>query len=99
MNIQNLMAQAQKMQKEITKKKEEIDNSLFEGTSEWLKITMNGKKEIEKVNILYEESIADDDKEMLEDMIKIAVNDAVRKIDQEIESKMGAYGSSLNGLF
>ncbi len=99
MNIQNLMAQAQKMQKEITKKKEEIDNSLFEGTSEWLKVTMNGKKEIEKVNILYEESIADDDKEMLEDMIKIAVNDAVRKIDQEIESKMGAYGSSLNGLF
>ena len=32
-------------------------------------------------------------------MIKIAVNDAVRKIDKEVESKMGAYGSSFNGLF
>ena len=38
-------------------------------------------------------------KEMLEDMIKIAINNAVKKVDQEIEDKMGAYGSSLNGLF
>ena len=99
MNIQNLMAQAQKMQKEITKKKEEIDNSSFEGTSEWVKVTINGKKEVEKVNITFEGTIEDDDKEMLEDMIKIAVNDAVGKIDKEVESKMGAYGSSFNGLF
>ena len=99
MNIQNLMAQAQKMQKEITKKKEEIDNSSFEGTSEWVKVTINGKKEVEKVNITFEGTIEDDDKEMLEDMIKIAINDAVKKVDQEVESKMGAYGSSFNGLF
>ena len=99
MNIQNLMAQAQKMQKEITKKKEEIDNSIFEGTSEWVKVKMNGKKELEKVNITFEGTIEQDDKEMLEDMIKIAVNDAVKKIDKEVESTMGTYGSSLNGLF
>ena len=79
MNIQNLMAQAQKMQKEITKKKEEIDNSIFTGTSEWLTVEMNGKKEIEKVKITYEGNIEQDDK--------------------EVESKMGAYGSSFNGLF
>ena len=88
MNIQNLMAQAQKMQKEITKKKEEIDNSIFEGNSEWVKVEMNGKKEIEKVNITFEGRIEPDDKEMLEDMIKIAINDAVKKIDQEVENKM-----------
>ena len=99
MNIQNLMAQAQKMQKEITKKKEEIDNSSFEGTSEWVKVTINGKKEVEKVYITFEGTIEDDDKEMLEDMIKIAMNDAVKKVDQEVENKMGAYGSSFNGLF
>ena len=99
MNIQNLMAQAQKMQKEITKKKEEIDSSIFTGTSEWINVEMNGKKEIEKVKITFEGTIEDDDKEMLEDMIKIAVNDAVGKIDKEVESKMGAYGSSFNGLF
>ena len=99
MNIQNLMAQAQKMQKEITKKKEEIDNSIFTGTSEWVNVEMNGKKEIERVKITFEGTIEQDDKEMLEDMIKIAVNDAVEKIDKEVESKMGAYGSSFNGLF
>ena len=99
MNIQNLMAQAQKMQKEITKKKEKIDNSIFTGTSEWVNVEMNGKKEIERVKITFEGTIEQDDKEMLEDMIKIAVNDAVGKIDKEVESKMGAYGSSFNGLF
>lgn len=99
MNIQNLMAQAQKMQKEISKKKEEIDNTTFEGASEWIKVEMNGKKEIEKVKVIFDGIIEEDDKEMLEDMIKIAVNDAVKKIDKEVENKMGAYGSSLNGLF
>lgn len=99
MNIQNLMAQAQKMQREITKKKEEIDNTTFTGTSEWVTVEMNGKKEVEKVNITYNGIIEQDDKDMLEDMIKIAINDAVKKIDKEVENKMGAYGSSFNGLF
>lgn len=99
MNIQNLMAQAQKMQKEISKKKEEIDNSTFEGTSEWVKVEINGKKELQKITITYEGTIESDDREMLEDMIKIAMNDATTKVDTEIENKMGAYGSSLNGLF
>ena len=99
MNIQNLMAQAQKMQKEISKKKEEIDNTTFEGVSEWIKVEMNGKKEIEKVKVIFDGIIEEDDKEMLEDMIKIAVNDAVKKIDKEVENKMGAYRSSFNGLF
>ena len=99
MNIQNLKKKKKKMQKEITKKKEEIDNSIFEGTSELVKVEMNGKKEIEKVSITFDGTIEPDDKEMLEDMIKIAINDAVKKVDQEVESKMGAYGSSFNGLF
>lgn len=99
MNIQNLMAQAQRMQKEISKKKEEIDNSIFEGASEWVKVELNGKKELKKIEIIYEGTIEQEDKEVLEDMIKIAMNKATSAIDKEIESKMGAYGSSLNGLF
>lgn len=59
----------------------------------------DGKKEIEKVKVIFDGIIEEDDKEMLEDMIKIAVNDAVKKIDKEVENKMGAYGSSFNGLF
>ena len=99
MNIQNLMAQAQKMQKEITKKKEEIDNSIFYRDIRMANCRNEWKKGIEKVKITFDGNIEQDDKEMLEDMIKIAVNDAVRKIDKEVESKMGAYGSSFNGLF
>ncbi|MCM1053064.1 MAG: YbaB/EbfC family nucleoid-associated protein [Ruminococcus sp.] len=98
MNMQNLMAQAQKMQRDITKKKEEIDNSTFEGKSEWVTVVLNGKKELLKYTLTYDGTITEDDKEMLEDMTKIAFNNATTAIDKEIEEKMGAY-SSLGGLF
>ncbi len=99
MNMQNLMAQAQKMQRDLNKKKEEIDKSSFEGTSEWVKATVNGKKEIQEIKITYQGVIEEDDKEALEDMIKIAVNKAVAKVDKEIEEKMGAIGAGFGGLF
>lgn len=98
MNMQNLMAQAQKMQRDITKKKEEIDNSTFEGDSEWVKVEINGKKELQKIKITFEGPIEDDDKEVLEDMIKIAVNKAIAAVDKETEEKMGSLGG-LGGLF
>ena len=98
MNMQNLMAQAQKMQRDITKKKEEIDNSTFEGNSEWVKIVINGKKEIQDLKITFTGTIDEEDKEALADMIKIAFNDATSKVDKAFEEKMGAYGS-LGGLF
>lgn len=99
MNMQNLMAQAQKMQRDITKKKEEIDNTIFEGTSEWVKVEVNGKKELQKIKITFEGTIEEEDKEALEDMIKIAFNKAISAVDKEIENKMGAYGSQFGGLF
>lgn len=99
MNMQNLMAQAQKMQRELTKKKEEIDKSTFEGKSEWVTVKMNGKKEIEKVTLTYPGSITEEDKDMLEDMIKIAVNKTVETINREIENQLGAASSGLGGLF
>ena len=92
------MAQAQKMQRDITKKKEELDNSAFEGVSEWVKVTLNGKKELQTIKINYEGTIEQDDKEALEDMIKIVMKDATSKVDKAYEEKMGAYGS-LGGLF
>ena len=78
MNMQNLMAQAQKMQRDITKKKEEIDNTIFEGKSEWVIIKINGKKELVSLSIIYNSDLSVDDKEILEDMIKIAYNDAYK---------------------
>lgn len=99
MNMQSIMAQAQKLQRDITKKKSEIDATIFEGKSEWVEVKLNGKKELISLKILYEGSIEQDDKEILEDMVSIALKDAFGKIDKEIEDKLGSYGSSLNGLF
>ena len=97
MNMQQIMQQAQKMQREITKKKEEIDNQIFEGKSEWVEMYFNGKREIKSFKIIKEGIIADDDKEMLEDMIMIAIKDVFAKIDRETENKLGEY-ASMSGL-
>ena len=92
MNMQQIMQQAQRMQRDITKKKEEIDKMEFLGKSEWVEIVFNGKREIKSFKILKDE-IDGDDKEMLEDMIMIAIKDAFSKIDKESESKLGSYAS------
>ena len=97
MNMQQIMQQAQRMQRDITKKKEEIDKMEFLGKSEWGEIVFNGKREIKSFKILKDE-IDGDDKEMLEDMIMIAIKDAFSKIDKESESKLGSY-ASMSGLF
>ena len=51
MNMNNLMAQAQKMQKDIQNKQEEINSMTFIGESEWVEVTLKGDKSIVKVNI------------------------------------------------
>lgn len=97
MNMQQLMQQAQRMQREITKKKEKIDAMSFTGNSEWVEIVFNGKREIQSFKILKSGVIDEDDKEMLEDMIMIAIKDAFIKIDKETEKELGSY-ASLGGL-
>lgn len=97
MNMQNLMQQAQRLQREITKKKEEIDNEIFPGKYEWVELSFNGKKEIQTFKIVKEGPIDEEDKEMLEDMILLAIKDSFKKIDEETEKKLGQY-SSMSGL-
>ena len=97
MNMQQIMQQAQRMQRDITKKKEEIDGMEFLGKSEWVEIVFNGKRDIKSFKIL-KDVIDEDDKEMLEDMIMLAIKDAFSKIDKETESKLGSY-ASMSGLF
>lgn len=98
MNMQALMAQAQKMQKDILNKKEEINKKEFIGKSELVDVTVNGKKEVLSVKINSSVSLDSDDIEVLEDMIKIATNDAMRQVDKEVSDKLGSYGNQLNGL-
>ena len=93
MNIQNIMAQAKKMQSELQKLNKEIEEKIFEGNNGLVHIQMNGKRQIIKVCL---DEI--DDKDMLEDMILLAVNDAVNKIEQERDKKLGKYTNGMGGL-
>lgn len=99
MNIQAMMKQAQKLQQDMMKTKEEIDKKIFPGKYSFVEVEVNGKKELLKVTIDKNTKLADsEDIEMLEDMIVLAVNDAMKKVDAEMESKMGRFGSGLSGL-
>ncbi|MGN1337606.1 MAG: YbaB/EbfC family nucleoid-associated protein [Candidatus Coprovivens sp.] len=97
MNMQALMQQAQKMQRDITKKKDELNKKEFVGSSELVEVKFTGDKKLVSVNIKIDD-LSNDDKEIIEDMFTIAVNDAMNKIDKETESMLGAYGNQLNGL-
>lgn len=98
MNMNALMQQAQKMQKDMQKKQEEINTTEYTGTSEFVDVILMGDKSVKKVTIK-NKSLDADDIEILEDMIAIAMNDAITKINKDIDSKMGMYGKQLGGLF
>ncbi len=97
MNMQSIMMQAQKMQKDLQKKKEEINVKLFPGKYQFVEVTLNGKKEMVRCKI-DKESLTQEDIEMLEDFLVLAVKDAIEKIDKEFQSKMGQYAGMLDGL-
>ena len=97
MNMQSIMAQAQKMQRDIQKKKEEINAQLFPGKYEFVEVTLNGKKEMVRCKI-NKENIEAADIELLEDFIVLATKDALQKIDKEKKKKMGQYAGMLDGL-
>jgi len=98
MNMQNLMAQAQRMQRDITAKKEELEKMLFTGKSEWIEITFNGSRVIKNVKIIKDGVIEEEDKEILEDMIQIATKDAFIQINNAMNEKLGQYAGALDGL-
>ena len=98
MNIQALMKQAQKMQNDVLKSKEEINKKVFEETNSHVTVKVNGNKEIIKIDIDKNIELEKDDIEMLEDMIMVALNNAFKKVDEETEKALGKYGQGLSGL-
>ena len=98
MNMQAMLKQAQKMQKDMMDTKSEIDNTEFVGESSLVKITVMGDKKVSKVEIDKSNALEKADLEMLEDMIMVAFNDACKKIDLETEKKMSKYGN-IPGFF
>lgn len=98
MNMQAMLKQAQKLQKDMLATQEEINSKEFTGKSSIVTVKMNGKKELLDVKIDMEQ-IESDDVELLQDMIVVALNDAMKQIDKETESKMGKYTQGMPGLF
>ncbi len=94
----NLMKQAQKMQEDMQKAQEELARMETEGQSGggMVKITMTGKHEARRVEI-DETLVADaDDREMLEDLVAAAINDAVHRIEDTSKTQMADMASGLN---
>ena len=98
MNIQSLMREAQKMQKNLQKDQEELAKTTYEGTSSLVSVTLNGNKDVVSVKINSDEALEKEDIEMLEDMIVVAFKEASKKVDADKEKKFGKYGNGLAGL-
>ncbi len=98
MNIQAMMKQAQKLQKDMMDVKKEIDSTEFVGESSLVKVTVKGTKEVVNVEIDKSNPLDADDLELLEDMIMVAINEANKKVDEATEKKMGKFGN-IPGLF
>lgn len=101
-NINNLMKQAQAMQKQMEEMQKEVEAAEFEASvgGGAISVRVNGKKEVLGINIK-PEVVYPDDVEMLEDLVLSAVNEALRKADEETANKMGKLtgGLKMPGLF
>ena len=86
--FENIMKQAQKMQEDLQRAQMEIANTevIGESGAGLVKVTMTGRHDVKRVNI--DPSLLGDDKDMLEDLLAAAVNDANRRVEQMMQEKM-----------
>jgi hypothetical protein len=91
-----LMKQAQEMQANMQKAQEELANVEVTGESGGglVSVVMNGRHDVKRVSI--DDSLMSDDKEMLEDLLAAAVNDAVRQVERTSQEKMAGMTAGLN---
>jgi len=94
--IGNLMKQAQKMQEDMAKAQEEMANIEVTGQSGggMVSVVMTCRHDVKRVSI--DDSLLSDDKDMLEDLIAAAVNDAVRQVEKTSSEKMSGMTAGLN---
>ena len=102
MNMNNLMKQAQKMQKQMMEKQEELQAKEYEATAGGGVVTAvcGGNREVKSITI-DPEAVDPEDVEMLQDMIVAAVNEAMRKAEADQSANMAKLtgGLNLGGLF
>jgi DNA-binding YbaB/EbfC family protein len=95
-NMGKLMQQAQKMQEEMQKLQQEKENLEVQGESGagLVKITMTGKYDVKRVEI--DPSLLSEEKEVLEDLLAAAVNDAVRRVEEKNKDDISSLTQGLN---
>lgn len=98
-NMNNIMKQAQKMQRDIEKLQEELANMTVEATvgGGAVKVTATGKREITSIEIK-PEVVDPDDVEMLQDLVLSAVNEALRKAEELSNNEMSKVTGGLGGM-
>lgn len=99
MNIQQIMKQAQQMQRKLQENQAILEKKEFEGnaSNEYVKIVMMGTGLVKSINI-NEELINKEEKDVLEDLLVVAFNDARKKLDEETNSSMNAATGGLNNI-
>ena len=101
-NMNNMIRQAQKMQEQMLKAQESLGEKIFETSvgGGAVNVKVNGKKELVELNIS-PDTLDPEDVEMLQDMIMSAVNEALRKADEEAAQSLGSITGGMNipGLF
>lgn len=99
-NMNNLMKQAQKMQRQMEESKKELEEKEYTAAAGGgaVEVTVSGKKEVVKVK-LAEEVVDPDDIEMLEDLITVAVNQAFRQMEEDSAAAMARLTGGMGGGF
>ena len=99
MNMNNMMKQVQKMQKQMEEQQKALEESEFKATAGGgaVEVTMTGKKVLTKVT-LDPDAVDPDDVEMLEDLIMVAVNDAMKKVDDANSASMAKMTGGMGGF-
>ncbi len=92
----NIMRQAQEMQEKLKSAQEALASTEVTGSAGGglVEVTMTGRHDVRRISI--DDALMGDDKEVLEDMVAAAVNDAVRRVEKVTEEKMGGLTAGLN---
>jgi DNA-binding protein, YbaB/EbfC family len=98
-NMQGMMKQVQKLQKEMTKAQEALNVTEFTGesTNGYVKVTATGDRKIKDI-VINPAVIDAEDPEMLQDLVVMAVNDVLTKVEKESEATVGKYTKGLPGF-
>jgi hypothetical protein len=94
-DLNELMKQAKQMQEQFQKAQEDLANIVVKGEAGagLVAVDMNGRHDLVKVNL--NDSLLSEEKEVIEDLLAAAVNDAVRKLEEKNKEKMGGMAGNL----